>query len=388
MTAIERSSGQAPDSPSRGSRIDARTASSQPRDTSGYFSSGQSPGAQSPGSQSSGSLSSASPPTLHLVGAGKVGRAFLARVRELPVRLVAVSDASGTVYDRLGLDAGALAAHKAAGRSLAELPQAEAIPTELAIGLVAADIVVDATPTDEAGTAAAVARVRAALRLGAFVALCGKNALAAHAAEWLTSGVRRRLGIDAVLGGAGRLLQSEIDDLRARCQGLVLVGNVTSTVLIEAIEAGGSLDDGLAAARERGLLEADATRDLDGSDAATKLALVAGAVFGEPFVRAPDPAAVGREDLRQLDPERIRERRRRGMTTRLVARGDRSGRLRVAFDEVRRGSLLDVPADRVVYGYQMPDGVLMHTGLAVGADLTAAALAGDVRVAIGAEVRP
>lgn len=361
--------GRSPDRAVSAQRLNLHRASTEPRDTTGFASSGQSPGATR---------------RVHLVGVGKVGQEFLARCAQLdrlPGRLVAVTDSSGTIYDSRGLCADAVLAHKRSGGRIADLPHAETIGTELAVSLVAADVVIDATPTDPASTEQAVARVQGPTRLGAFVALCGKNALAARSAEWLTTGTRRHLGIDAVLGGTGRQLLRELDELRASCRGVALVGNVTSTLLIEAIERGETLAQGIAAAQGRGLLESDPSADLDGSDAATKLVCVAGAVFGEPYLRPVAPTSVAREDLRDLDPELLRARFRRGATTRLVARGDRQGTLRVAFEEVAIGSPLAAPTDRVVYGYELPEGLRVHTGLAVGADRTAQALLDDVLAA-------
>ncbi len=337
-----------------------------------FRSSGQSPGVR----------------TLHLVGPGRVGRAFLQQLGDLPVRVVAVSDASATVFDRAGIGIDALVAHKASGGALATLPRAESIPTELAIRIVAADIVVDATPSDAGATAAAVQRGRAALQNGAFLALSGKNALAAQAPEWLLGAFRDRVGVHAVLGGSGQQLVRELPELRAHCRALALVGNVTTTAILEAIEGGATLAEGLAAARARGLLEPDPTLDLDGSDAATKLRAVWGAVFGESGTPSVPPERVAREDLRALDPTVLRERAARGSTTRLVARGSRGGSdLRVQFEEVPLGSPLAAPPDRVVYGYELPGGLRVHTGLAVGHERTAAALLADVRQASGVEVR-
>ncbi|MBL8756104.1 MAG: hypothetical protein JNK15_22615, partial [Planctomycetes bacterium] len=134
-----------------------------------FHSSGQSPGVR----------------TLHLLGPGAVGRAFLHQLDALPVRVVALSDSTATVFDRDGLATDGIVRHKAAGGALASLPRAERIPSDLAVRIVAADIVVDCTPTRADDTAAAVARGRAALQNGAFLALCGKNALAAQVPEWL-----------------------------------------------------------------------------------------------------------------------------------------------------------------------------------------------------------
>jgi homoserine dehydrogenase len=331
--------------------------------------------------------------TLHLIGPGLVGRAFLAQLGELPLRVVAVSDSSATVFAREGLPLPELQAHKAAGRSLAAFARAEAIPTELAIRIVGADLVVDATPSSPAGTDSAVARVRAALQNDAHIVLSGKNALAAAAGEWLLGPARDRIHLHAVLGGTGQSLRRELGELREHCRSVALVGNVTTTRLIEAIEAGRSLADGIAAAQAAGVLEPDPTLDLDGTDAATKLRIVHGAVFGGGPLGTPLPsfASIARDDLRTLDPDLVRARHARGTTTRLVARSDRRGcQWSVRFEELPRTSPLAAPPDRVVYGYELPAGLRVHTGLAVGHHATAGALRADVVLALqalGTEVR-
>lgn len=342
-----------------------------------YLSTGLSPGASDDGSTSGAKI-----PTLHLVGPGQVGRAFLRQLQQrapAPVRVVAVSDRSGTVFHREGLSVDDVVTHKHRGGSLAELDGAETIPTELAIRLVSADLVVDATPSTLGDADAAVTRGRAALQCGATLALCSKNGLAKAAADWLQPATRRRLGVNAVLGGTGAQLVAELDELQRDCQGLALVGNVTTTAIIRAVENGASIDEGIGEARRLGFLEPDATLDLDGSDAATKLLCVWSALYGSTFTCAPGLDSVSREDIRQLDPEVLRERKARGATTRLIARGGRSGTdLRVAFDEVAIGSPLAAPADRVVYGYELPSGLRVHTGLGVGYERTAEALWADV----------
>lgn len=352
---------------------------------------GSSPAASFPTSSRDAFHSSGQSPgsvrTLHLLGPGRVGRALLPLLADLPLRVVAISDTTATAFDRLGLPLDAIAAHKAAGGSLASWPRAEAIPTELAVRIVGADVVVDATPTDQASVPAALQRARAALQNGAFLAVAGKNALAEAAPQWLLGPHRGRVGLHAALGGAGQALLRELDELREHCRELVLVGNVTTTVLVEAIERGGSLDDGIAVARQLGLLEADPTQDLDGSDAATKLRAVWGAVFADAWTAPPGFERIVRADARALDPALLRARARSGCTTRLVARGSRSGTdLRVSFEEVPRGSPLAAPPDRVVYGYQLPGGLRVHTGLGIGHERTAGALLADVAAFLAAPV--
>ncbi|MEO6593907.1 MAG: hypothetical protein ABIP94_04050, partial [Planctomycetota bacterium] len=74
--------------------MSSATASKAGPDTVGFRSSGQSPGTRLPG---------APPRSLHLIGPGQVGRAFLRQIAALPVAVVAVSDSTATVFDRRGL---------------------------------------------------------------------------------------------------------------------------------------------------------------------------------------------------------------------------------------------------------------------------------------------
>jgi homoserine dehydrogenase len=318
--------------------------------------------------------SSGTSPTLHLLGPGRVGRTFLARCAALG-RLVAVTDSTATVCDRNGLDPIAVAAWKETGRPLAEHPGGARLPVELALDLVSADVVVDATATGRGPNAFAAARGSAVLRRGQRLVLAAKDGLCAALAEWLAPALRARLGIAAVLGGTGGTLLAELDELRLACRSVALVANATVTTVIEALEAGRDVEAGLAAARARGYVEADAELDLSGADAAQKLAIVVGALRGVPV----DPAAIATQDVRTLDPGLVRARAVRGVTTRQVARCDGDS-LRVSFEQVAHGAPLAAPRDRVVYSYALGQRrTRVHVGAGLGAAGTAAALAADVR---------
>ncbi|MCA8975341.1 MAG: hypothetical protein KDC98_11515, partial [Planctomycetes bacterium] len=143
---------------------------------------------------------------MHLIGPGQVGRQFLRQLDASRLLLLAVTDSTATAYARTGLDAAAIAAHKERGEPLRDLAGTETIPTATAIELVAGDIVVDTTPSHHAQADRAIERARAALRVGARLALAGKNALAIAAPELLLEHNRGRVGIQAALGGAGRQL--------------------------------------------------------------------------------------------------------------------------------------------------------------------------------------
>ncbi len=318
---------------------------------------------------------SGSSPTVHLVGAGAVGRAFLRRLEQCPAAcLVAVTDRSGTVFAESGLDPARIAAHKAQGTPLLAIPGAAAVGAATAIAAVEADIVVDAASSDPAEVPAALARARAALRCGAQLVLAAKAAAAAEPHELLVQH-GERVGINALLGGTGARLQREADALRRDCVAVTAVANASSTAVLTELERGCALADALERARARGLLEPDPSLDLDGTDAASKIAVVAGLLWQRTAPLSIAPAI----DFAAVDGAQLARRAARGRTTRLVARVDRDGSAAVELVGLDRRDVLAVPPDRVAYVYEdAAGGQRVHIGLGLGPDGTAEALLEDV----------
>lgn len=323
-------------------------------------------------------VSSGPSPTIHLIGAGKVGRALLRRLPGLPFRLVAVSDRSGSVLAREGLDALALASWKDDGRPFARHELGAGLALEAALALSGPDVVIDcsASELEPAARASAAQRTLSLLRQGVRVLLAAKTPLLAAPQRLLAR--RELLGVNAALGGTGGALLREIDELQAGAISIACVPNATTTTIVAAIERGGSLDDGIDRARAIGLLEHDAAQDLDGRDAALKLALAARLVFGSEI----EPESVARTGIAALDPRLLRERRARGATTRLVGRATRHGPLSLAWEELPPGSPLAVPPERVAYCYGFSGGhARVHVGAGVGPEGTADALIEDLLAA-------
>jgi len=321
----------------------------------GYASSGTSPGKIA---------------TLHLVGLGQVGRALLRRLEAQNLRLVAASDSSGTLVERTGLDALALERAKSERRPLASTGLAEDLPLELLVELVHADVLADASASNFDGGAAALERSERALRTGSRVCFASKDALAAGAHAWREEIARGRVGWNAALGGTGLRLAQELEALAGEVDEIELVANATTSCVFDELERGADLEGALRRARERGLCEVSAEADLDGRDAAAKLAIVAGALFGRPIA----PQAIERTDVRAHTLRSVR-----GFTTRLVARATRAGEFTVRPEELPRGSILAAPCDRVVYSYRARNGARrVHIGGGLGPARTAQALLADV----------
>ncbi|MDH5590361.1 MAG: alpha/beta fold hydrolase, partial [Gemmatimonadota bacterium] len=273
---------------------------------------------------------------------------------------------------------------KTAGGKVRDLPGAEPWDAWEAVERVEADLVVDATSTDFAREGWGAHLESHVVSRGAPLVMAAKDAAAAHAHRWLDlSAARGRVGINAVLGGAGAALRHQIAELRAEATGVAIAGSGSTTTIIEVVEAGGSIQDGIDEAGRRGLLETDPELDLKGYDAAVKLAVVASALWGVTAT----PEEVPRQDIRDLEEEEIRGRAARGHTTRLVARGDAEGRLAVGFEGVSRTSPLAVPGDRAAYVYDLPGRRRrVHLGAGMGPAATAAGLFREILEFSGAAV--
>jgi homoserine dehydrogenase len=149
-----------------------------------------------------------------------------------------------------------------------------------------------------------------------------------------------------------------------RVRGLV---NGTTSVILEAIEAGGTFDDGVRVAQERGIAEADPSLDVDGFDSAVKVVAIANVLMGADL-RVADVDVTG---IRELDPAEVRAAARAGTPIRLVAvveRVDGEVRGRVAPTRLEPGDPF-LGLDAMALGLHF-EGDLLPGLTVVGHDLT------------------
>jgi homoserine dehydrogenase len=157
-----------------------------------------------------------------------------------------------------------------------------------------------------------------ALAGGRELVTANKELLAAHGTS-LHALAREHGGTlryDAAVGGGVPVLRLLDDALGAgtpvRVRGIL---NGTTNYVLSRLERGLALDDALLQAREAGFAEADASRDLDGRDAAAKLSLVAWGAYGI----APESLSVSRRSLLPAPARYVRLAQRLGGVVRQVA---------------------------------------------------------------------
>ena len=122
----------------------------------------------------------------------------------------------------------------------------------------------------------------------------------------------------------------------------------TATIVLEAIENGLRLDDGISLAQQLGIAEADPAYDIDGWDSAVKLCAIANVLLGGDL----RPAQIDRTGIRGLSVDDIREARAAGWPIRLVGdvRRDAAGVLQgsVRPERCRLGDPLAVTGTSLV----------------------------------------
>ncbi|MDI3340357.1 MAG: homoserine dehydrogenase, partial [Sphaerobacter sp.] len=196
------------------------------------------------------------------------------------------------------------------------------------------------------------------LRAGKHVVTANKEALAKHFGELVAAAqaADRALLFEASVGGGIPLLVSYRQLLAAnritRVRGIV--NGTTNFILSQMAEQGTSYAAALAEAQRLGYAEPDPTADVEGFDAAYKLAILASLMVGR-HVR---PEEVARTGITGVTAEEVAAARARGGAIKLIASAERDG------DDVRL---------QVAPTFVPGDDPLAH----VSANLNAIALTGD-----------
>ena len=175
------------------------------------------------------------------------------------------------------------------------------------------------------GTTAAKQVVLDALAAGKHVVTANKALLAEHGPAVFDAArkAERTVCFEAAVAGGVPVIRALAESLAAN-QVTALQGILNGTsnfILTRMAEAGVTYAAALAEAQRLGYAEADPTLDVDGSDAAHKLAVLAQIAFGV----TPKPTDIDRRGIAGLDAMDIRFARELGYTIKLLAEAWTSG---------------------------------------------------------------
>jgi homoserine dehydrogenase len=267
---------------------------------------------------------------LCLLGFGNVNRTLVRlltkkdpqlRERGIAWRITGVATRRmGWIADSEGLDADAILRDSFSGQS-----RAGAAPNDVRgwLHLARADVLFEATSLSPRDGQPAIDHIRAALELGAHAVTANKGPIV-HAYEELSAMAiangRRFLFESTVMDGVP-IFALFRDNLPAiQLNGFRGILNSTTNVILSGVEEGLSFEESLIKAQEIGVAETDASNDIEGWDAAVKVAALIRVLMGVP-IRLEE---IQREGIGKLSEETIRAARADGKPYKLVCRAQRT----------------------------------------------------------------
>ena len=271
---------------------------------------------------------------LALIGYGNVARALARLLRaqhgRYPFRITGIQTARhGTAVSSRGLDL-----EPDFGPAAASI--------EDFLEAAQANVAVELTTLNPATGEPAISHIKAAIAHGMHVVTANKGPIAHAYADLRDLAMRRGVKLrfeSTVMDGAPvfNLVRHNLPGVRVL--GFTGALNSTSKLVIEAMERGGSFEEGLAAARKLGIAEADSTFDVEGWDSAAKTAALANVLLDARTT----PQAVSTRGITRLTTERVQELARAGKTVRLISRARRGSSgltLRVRAEVLDRNDVL------------------------------------------------
>ena len=313
------------------------------------------------------------PIRIGLLGAGSVGsqvaRLLIENREELAKRV-------GAELELVGI----AVRNKNAKRDV-DLPK-ELITEDAESVILGSDIVIELA----GGIEPAKTWIKMALNAGADVITANKALIAAHGSELtaLAQQFGAQLYYEAAVGGAIPIIRP----LRASLAGdkinrvMGIVNGTTNYILDQMETTGASFEDALNEAQALGYAEADPTADVEGFDAASKAAILAGLAFHSDM----PVEKVYREGITSITALQIETARQAGYTLKLLAICERAGENGEGLVARVHPTLipLDHPLAAVRGAYNAvfveaeSAGRLMFYGAGAGGKETASAVLGDL----------
>jgi homoserine dehydrogenase len=280
---------------------------------------------------------------LALIGFGNVGRAFA----RLLLRKRAVIEGeyditfsvTGLATGRHGfaVDDSGIALDRALGLvenggSLSQLSARSASDSLSVIRECRADVMFETSPVEHATGEPGLTHVRAALQAGMHAITANKGILV-HGYRELNALAQQRqrrfLFESTVLGGSPVFAVFRECLPAAELLSFRGVLNSTTNIMLTRMERGETFAEALKYCQAIGVAESDPSADVDGWDAAIKVAALVTVLMDAPFT----PQQVQRSGIRQLTPPMIAAARQQGKRYRLVCSAEKMGgqvRARVA----------------------------------------------------------
>jgi len=275
---------------------------------------------------------------LVLAGFGNVGKAFarlllqkeheLREEHGLSFTVTGICTGShGAAIDPQGLDLAKTLETLERNGSLTSLDRASFLGNTLDfIETCPGDVLIETTPVNPRSGQPALSHIEAGLARGMHAITANKGPVVygyQHLTRLAESQGKKFLFESAVMDGAPIFSLFRGPLLGAKLIGFSGILNSCTNLLLERMEAGETLEQAIAYGTSIGITETDPSNDVDGWDAAIKVAALATVLMGHPLT----PLEVQPTGIRGITPQQIAQARAEGKKWKLVcaAGWDESG---------------------------------------------------------------
>lgn len=270
---------------------------------------------------------------LALLGFGNVGQAFLELLLEKQADLIAdpgisfrvvgiASGSHGRCVNSRGLPLREVLDSYQKGISLDDFSTSPIQDSQKFIQVCGADALLETTPVDYQTGEPALGYLTSALNAGMHAITANKGPVV-HGYRELSS-LAQRMGLSflfesAVMDGAPVFSIARCGLPGAKVQAFSGIFNSTTNLILTRMEGGETQDEAIAYAQSIGIAETDPSGDVDGWDAAVKVAALSTVLMDLPLL----PEHVDRTGIRGLTPDLIQEAAQEGKRWKLVCSAER-----------------------------------------------------------------
>jgi homoserine dehydrogenase len=262
---------------------------------------------------------------------------FLASAYQVRFAIVAVCTLSkGSIYDPHGLKLDKLLEAVKKDSNLLQVDAAEhGWDVQTMIANSNADVLVEASTTDQQTGQPATNYIRQALESGKHVVTSNKGPVALYYTELATLARKNglQLGVEGTVMSGTPAIHLGREVLKSagimKVEGIL---NGTTNYILTKMEAGADYQDALAEAQRLGYAEADPTGDVEGYDAAGKIVILSNLLFDQPIKLG----EVERIGIGQLTSADIEEAKQAGERWKLIGSlEDKDGVMKARVSPVR-----------------------------------------------------
>jgi homoserine dehydrogenase len=270
-----------------------------------------------------------------LLGFGNVGRstaelllrkqAELKETYDLTFSVIGIATGSrGRAIDPGGLDLVKVLAAVKNGETLSQFSRVSSTDSSDFIKKSGADVLFENSPVNYQTGQPAIDHIRCALELGMHVVTANKGPVvhAWHELKALAKSKGRQFFHEStVMDGAPIFSLFRATLPAARLNSFRAILNSTTNLILSRMEAGESFDAAVKYAQQIGIAETDPSGDVDGWDAAIKIAALATVLMNIPL----QPATIDRTGIRGITPAMIQAAKTEGKRYKLICTAEREG---------------------------------------------------------------